>query len=113
MAGDRLELGKRRADRDGEMLSAAHRDSHVLTEDGRTLLAWHWHELNAASAALMDHGVTMRGLNIFYPTRFRAEHRYEVTFAFHGGDYDGVGASATGCATLNFECHLELRWQPE
>ena len=95
------------------MLTAAHRDSHVLTENGRRLLGWHWHELNAASVALTDHGVTMRGLYIFYPTRFRAEHRYEVTFAFDGGDHDGVGASKTGSATLNFEGGLELRWQPE
>jgi hypothetical protein len=39
------------------------------------------HEVNAASASLTDNGVALRGLDIFHPIRFRAEHRYEVTFA--------------------------------
>jgi hypothetical protein len=95
------------------VLSAARRDSHVLSEDGCPLLRRHCHEMNTASASLTDNGVALRGLDILHPIRFRAEHRDEVTFALHGGDYHGVRACAAGYATMNFEGGLELRWQSE
>ena len=95
------------------MLSAARRDSHVLSEDRCPLFRRHCDEVNAASASLTDNGVALRGLDILHPIRFRAEHRYEVTFAFHGGDHHGVRSCAAGCATMNFEGGLEARRQPE
>src|SRR5437588_5735020 len=100
--GDRLEVWQRRADGEREVLSAARRDSHVLSEDGCPLLQRHCHEVNAASASMTDNGVALRGLDILHPIRFQAEHRYEVTFALHGGDHHGVRAYAAGCATMNF-----------
>src|SRR4029434_5685283 len=113
MPGDRIEVGQRRADGEREVLSAAQRDSHVLSEDGCPLLRRHCHEANAASASLADHCVAMRGFDVLYPIGPRAEHRYEITFALDSGDHDGGRASAAGCATLNFEDGLEHRRQPE
>ena len=77
------------------------------------MLRRNYHEVNTAAGSLTDNGVAMRGLNILHPIRFRAEHRYEVTFALHGCDHQRVRASATGCATVDFEGRLELRRQPE
>ena len=94
--GDRLEVGQRRADGQREVLSAARRDAHVLSQDWCPLLRRHCHEVNGPSTSVADDGVAMRCLDVLHPIRPRAEHRYEVTFALHGGDHDGVRASAAG-----------------
>src|SRR5438552_12128549 len=110
---NRLEIGQRRADGEREVLAAAQRDAHVLAEDGCPLLRRHRHEANAAMAPLADYGVAMRGLDVLHPIRPRAEHRYEVMFALHGGDHHGDRASAAGCAATDFEGGLEPRRQPD
>ena len=72
--GDRLEVGHRRADGKREVLSAARRDSHVLSEDRCPLFRRHCDEVNAASASLTDDRGAMCGFNILHPIRFWAEH---------------------------------------
>jgi hypothetical protein len=49
--------------------------------------------VNAATAALADDGIAMRGLDILHPVGIGTKHRDQVMFAINRGDYDWIGAS--------------------
>ena len=52
----------------------------------------------------------MGGFDVFYPIRSRAEHRYQITFAFDGGDNHGCRALMAGCPATDFQDgHLPRR----
>ena len=49
------------------MASAASGDAHVFPEDRRPSFWRHRQKVNAATAALADDGIAMRGLDILHP----------------------------------------------
>ena len=65
-SGDRLEVRKRRADGEREMLPAARRDSHVLSKDRCPLFGRYGDEVNEAPASLADNGFATRSFDVLH-----------------------------------------------
>jgi hypothetical protein len=98
----RLKVRQRCADRHREVPAPTGCNAHVFAEDGRPLLWRDQHEVNTAPKSLANNGVAMCSLDVLHPVRLRAEHRHEIAFALHGGDYHRIRAPATGPASTDF-----------
>ena len=83
------------------MLSSARCDADVLSEDWRAFVWRDVHQTHVNRAAMRNHRVTLRSLEVLHPIRDRAEHRDHVPLARHSWNNDGVLTHAAGYAVAD------------
>ena len=74
LCGNGREIGKRRSDGHRKVSAAARGDTHILSEYRRTFLRRHEHEAHMEGAAVGNHRIAVRSLQVVNPIRNGPEH---------------------------------------